>query len=182
MLRNGMIAFALVLGVSLSAVAEEKGEHYFANLASAGTMQIEMVIDKWSAESERNVLLLELKDNGQKDMMTVLENFPKAGWVRVPGGQQTSYDLQYAFKKKLSNGKYLISLLTNRPISLAEAERQNQSLKYDLSIIQLEVDEKGRGTGALVAGAEVKWNKEKEDIETTPFQGTPTKLVNVYSK
>ena len=115
-------------------------------------------------------------------MMKILEEQPKAGSIRVQGGAYASAELYYAYETKTKDGKRHIIALTSRPISLSEARRNNQSLDYDLSMIELFVPEEGKGDGAIVAGAEVEIDNETKRLKITAFQATPTKLLNVYTK
>ncbi|TDI35647.1 MAG: hypothetical protein E2P02_27545 [Acidobacteria bacterium] len=114
-------------------------------------------------------------------MMKTLEQQPKTGWIRIQAGRYPSTALRYAYERKTKDGKRHIVVLTPRPISLGEARRNNQSLDYDLSMIELFVSEGGKGDGAIVAGAQVEIDETKR-FKITAYQTTPTKLVNVYTK
>ena len=87
-----------------------------------------------------------------------------------------------SYERKTKDGKRHIVVLTPRPISLAEARRNNQSLDFDLSMIELFILKEGKGNGTIVAGAQVEIDDETKRFKITAYQSTPTRLVNVYTK
>ncbi len=178
-----IVAFA-PLGLAQDANDEKKKkeEKFFANIAGGGTRAIELSISRWSTPSERARLIGALESEGQAAMMKILEQLPKAGSVRVQGGRYASTVLHFAYETKTKDGKRHIIALTPRPVSLSEARRNNQSLDYDLSMIELFVPEEGKGNGAIVAGAQVEIDDETKRLKITAYQANPTKLLNVYTK
>ena len=160
----------------------KKEEHFFANIGGGGARALQMVVSRWSTESERARLLGILSEEGQEPTMKALEKLEKTGWVRIQGGRYPSTALRYAYESKTKEGKRHIVLLTNRPVSLAEARSQGRSEDYNLTMIELMIDDNGKGSGALAAGAEVEIDEETNRLKITAFQTTPTKLVNVYTK
>lgn len=178
-----MVAFApLGLAQDENDEKPKKEEHFFANIGGGGAGALQMVVSRWSTKSERARLLGILSEEGQEAMMKALEKQEKTGWVRVQGGRYPSTELRYAYQSETKEGKRHIVLLTNRPVSLAEARNRGQSLGFDLTMIELIVGDKDKGSGALAAGAQVEIDKETNRLKITAFQTTPTKLVNVYTK
>jgi len=187
--KTSWVVALLVVGLAAVALAQDgndekkqKEEKFFANIGGGGARAIELSISSWSTPSERARLIGALDSEGQTAMMKILEQQPQKGWIRVQGGQYASTAVHYAYETKTKDGKRHIVVLTPRPISLGEARRNNQSLDFDLSMIELFVPEKGKGDGAIVAGAEVKIDEETKRLKITAYQATPTKLVNVYMK
>ena len=161
---------------------DKKGEKFYANIGGGGARAIELSISRWSTPSQRARLIGALDAEGQAAMMKILEQQPETGWIRIQGGRYPRTALRYAYESKTKDGKRHIVVLTPRPISLGEARRNNQSLDYDLSMIELFVSEGGKGNGAIVAGAQVEIDDETKRFKITAYQATPTKLVNVYTK
>ena len=184
--------WSLVSGVALLVVAfvpfgfaqdeKQKEEKIFANIAGGGTRALEVVISQSSTKSQRARLLGALDSEGQEAMMKILQDLPRVGSVRVQGGAYASTALRYAYETKTKDGKRHIIALTPRPVSLSEARSQDTSLDYDLTVIELFLPEKGKGDGAMVAGAKVRIDDETGRIKIEAFQANPTKLVNVYTK
>jgi len=174
-----IVAFA-PLGIAQDE-KDKKEEKFYANIGGGGARAIELSISRWSTPSQRARLIGALDAEGQAAMMKILEQQPETGWIRVQGGRYANTPLHYAYERKTEDGKRHIVVLTPRPISLGEARRNNQSLDYDLSMIELFVSEGGKGDGAIVAGAQVEIDETKR-FKITAYQTTPTKLVNVYTK
>ena len=179
-----MVAAAVVVGaVSLSAQDEAKEEKFFANIGGGGARALEISITGWSTISQRARLLGALDAEGQEAMMKILETLPQVGRVRVQGGRTSSAPIHYAYESKTSDGRRHIVVLAPRPITLGEARRNDQSLSYDLSMIELFVPTDGKkGTGAVVGGAQVEVDGETKRLKVTAYQATPAKLMNVYTK
>ncbi|TDI43059.1 MAG: hypothetical protein E2P02_12200 [Acidobacteria bacterium] len=175
-----IVAFA-PLGIAQDE-KDKKEEKFYANIGGGGARAIELSISRWSTPSQRARLIGALHADGQAAMMKILEQQPETGWIRIQGGRYPRTTLRYAFESKTKDGKRHIVVLTPRPISLGEARRNNQSLDYDLSMIELFVSEGGKGNGAIVAGAQVEIDDETKRFKITAYQTTPTKLVNVYTK
>ena len=160
----------------------KKEEHFFANIGGGGARELQMVVTRWSTESERARLIGILAEEGQEAMMKVLEKQEKTGWVRIRGGRYPSTELRYAYQSETKEGGRHIVLLTNRRVSLSEARNQGQSLDFDLTMVELMIGDNGKGSGAVAAGTQVEIDKETNRLKITAFQTTPTKLVNVYTK
>ncbi len=184
----GMVTIFLVVAFAPLALAQdendekdEKAEKFFANIGGGGVRFIELTISRWSTPSQRARLIGALHSEGQAAMMKILEKQPKVGSIRVQGGRYANTPLHYAYERKTEDGKRHIVVLTPRPISLAEARSNNQSLNFDLSMIELFIPEEGKGNGAIVAGAQVEIDDETKRFKITAYQANPTRLVNVYT-
>jgi hypothetical protein len=86
-----------------------------------------------------------------------------------------------AFARLLGNGKdRIIRLLIARNILFLERYRISRSQDYPFTIIELQVDEKGRGQGAAILAAQIRFDdKNKQFVVKSLGQGTNLKLVNV---
>jgi 23S rRNA pseudoU1915 N3-methylase RlmH len=178
----GLLVVAVVVLLSTPASAQEKKtEKFFANIAGGQTRQIEVGIDSWSPEEERKKFLAILIEKGQEELVKALRETKAVGYMRIQGGQYTSSPIRLSSQGKTKDGKRHIILVTDRPIGLREAARSTQSIQYDLTVIELLVDDKGKGQGAIAPGAKVSVDKETNRLKIETFQTTPTRLINVYS-
>jgi 23S rRNA pseudoU1915 N3-methylase RlmH len=183
--------FVSVIGLSVAALAasflttasaqEKKTEKFFANIAGGQTRQIEVGIDSWSPEEERKKLLAILIEKGQEELVKTLRETKEVGYMRIQGGQYTSSPIRLSTQGKTKDGKRHIIVVADRPIGLREAARSTQSIEYDLTVIELLVDEKGKGEGAVAPAAKVSVDEETGRLKIETFQTTPTRLINVYS-
>ncbi len=177
-----LLVVAMVASLSTPVSAQEKKtEKFFANIAGGRTLQLEVGIDSWSPEAQRKILLKILTDKGQDELVKALRESDPVGYMRLQGGQHTSSPIRMSRQGKTKDGKRYILVVTDRPIGLREAARSTQSLEYDLTVIELLLDEGGKGEGAIAPGAKVTIDKETNQLKINTFQTTPTRLINVYT-
>ncbi len=172
----------LVASFSTPVFAQEREiGKVLANIAGGGASLKEVGIDSWSPEEERKELLAILTEKGQEELVKALREKDQVGYMRLQGGRYTSSPVRLSSQGKTKDGKRHIILVTDRPIGLREASRQPSSIDYDLTIIELLVDDKGKGEGAIAPGAKVVVDKETNRLKIETFQTPPTRLINVYS-
>jgi hypothetical protein len=99
----------------------------------AGANQVEMVVNRWSTEAERNRLLQALFDKGPEKLLDTLVDLPRVGYFRTP--TSIGYDLHYAHREKLPDGGERIVLATDRYINFWEARNQPRSIDYPFTVI-----------------------------------------------
>lgn len=177
----GLSIAAVVPPISTPASAlDDAEEKFFANIAGPGTREIEVGVNRWSTEDERRQLLTILTEKGQEDLVEALRKQKETGYVRVQGGQYPSSPLRYSRQGKTKDGKRYILVVTDRPVGYGEAERRPTELgEYSLTVIELMIDENGKGEGAIAPAAKVRIDKETNQLALDTFQTTPTRLLNV---
>lgn len=188
MKKSGIIigvVTVLVLAVGVMPAAGKKKdiiESYDANAlvqtAGAGTMAT-INIYRWSSDAERDEILGVIKDakSGDRDVAKALRGQEKAGYAFMSGRQ--GYPLRYAREFKTADGKRQIILATDRPVSFQEAYQDSMAGDFDVTVIILNVDEKGTGEGILSVGTEIKWDDQTNKLEPTNMSSQPVKLTNV---
>jgi hypothetical protein len=67
----------------------------------------------------------------------------------------------------------------DRPIGWAEASRQPRWRNYDLTLIVLDVDEDGNGTGQVAVGAQLAYQADEKKLVVESFGSEPVRLTNV---
>ena len=171
-------AAALVMSAAtLVAGAQTLGtpERYSAtavNEPGRATTPIEIVVDRWSTDKERDALVSTLLDNGADKLLDVLQDTPKVGFVRSTTGG-LGWDLHYARKTPLPDGGERVILATDRPLSFWEESRQLRTIDYPFTIIELRIAPNGEGEGKLSLATKIVPDKESgtiilEDYGTQP--------------
>ena len=95
------------------------------NLGSgAGTVQIS--VDRWSNEAERNRLGTILREKGPDTFLKALQDTPRVGRIRTPDSM--GYELRYAQQTKTEDGGRRIVIITDRPISFWEARERPRTM------------------------------------------------------
>jgi hypothetical protein len=125
------------------------------------TANLQITIQRWSTDEERLELLTELDENGAEGLVKVLRKQKETGFAQVTGRASArnpfpSERLRYAREYRLENGNRRIVLALDRYISLYEAARRPRWNDYDVSLIVMDIDEEGKGTGQLAMGVRLR--------------------------
>ncbi len=114
---------------------------------------VEIQINHWSTDAQRDQLLQVLRDKGQDAMLDVLQKLPVVGTIRTP--DTIAYDLHYARSQPWDDGGEQVLIATDRWINYWEAANATRSLQYPFSIIQMRVKGSGEGEGRLSVATKV---------------------------
>lgn len=147
------------------------------NVASGATARVQVTIERWSDEAERDRLLGILVESGPEAMKEALQALPQVGRVRV--NSQTSYPLQFAREFPNADGSRLIRIVTDRPISALEAMSNSRTSEFAFTLIELSVDAEGKGDGVAAVGVEIAVDAARRTFSLTSYDSAPVRLSNV---
>lgn len=179
------IGLCLALGASPAIAKKKKSqalESYSARVIAqgqvgvSGTAQVQIVIDRWTTDEEREMVLKATTDQDERSVAKALASLEPVGYFREIS--KRGYDLRYA-RKTTEGDKSVIILATDRPISMFETTQSTRSSKHNVTIIQLVVDESGNGEGTLAAGVRIRFDKEKNQLVLENYSFAPLRLTNV---
>jgi hypothetical protein len=143
----------------------------------AGAAIVDMTIERWSSDAERDRLMSILIEDDQSKLLDALTKLPRVGFINTPGN--LGYDLHYARKTMLSDGSARIVLATNRFISFWEATQQPRSVDYPFTLIELHVGPDGKGEGKISLATRIVYDKETKEATLENYQSQPVMLSNV---
>lgn len=176
------LALAAWLPAPQSNMAQPQKYTAFAvNLNATGpratTTPVDIGIDRWSTDAERDQLKNILKEKGQDALLTALQKLPVVGYIKTPTSLR--WDLHFARSRPFGDGGQMIFLATDRPMSSWEAWHQPRSIEYPFTLIQLQLDKTGHGVGKASIATRIT---EDEDgtIELENFQAGPVMLNDVH--
>jgi hypothetical protein len=179
---------ALAVILATSGAAQEGGatggrEEFTAVALSVGgprsdavAGQVDIVIERWSTEAERERLFGTLGD-GQKAMLDTLRELPSIGFVRTPG--TLGWDLRYAHQVADEDGGRRIFIATDRPISMWEAINRPPTIDYPFTFIELRVNSRGEGEGKLSRATQVIASKDGRFVHIENWETQPVALTQV---
>jgi hypothetical protein len=150
-----------------------------SNVGRPNPGRIEIVIERWSSERERDELIATLKDKGSDALLRHLQKLPRVGYIRDANGRSIGWDLHFARERKLEDGGRQIVLATDRPISAWEAMNRPRSMDYDFTVADIRFDGDGKGVGKLAVAAKVTTNDKTGAIEIENFSSEPVRLTDV---
>ena len=183
--KSAVLGLALFGMLALPAIGEDEGpERFTANLISttpgvSGTTRMDITVDRWTTEEERAKLVDALGEGEQFSMVHALRELDQVGNARLQN--RTARNLHYSRQFMEGETRHIL-LATDRPIGMQEAARNTRTLDNNISIIHLELDAKGRGTGTFMAGAELEFDQETGKLTITHASMNPVRMTRVRSR
>ncbi len=186
MTRIGVAALAagLLLFVTTFGQEKPKPDQYSAVWAVVGgvgggsTVPIDIRINRYNTDADVQKFADLLKEKGPDALRRALEN-EDVGQLSPPG----RVGVPIAIARKLMDGnKTIIRVVTARNLSFIELRYSGRSEDYPFTILELNLDANGKGTGTAIATAKISFNKKQNTYEIESLQqGTAVnKLLNVY--
>lgn len=180
MFQSATLGLLLLTATSLR--AEDKPllrlRAFAASLGSGRTSAIDIVINRWSTDEERESLLTTLQEFGQDKLLDALMKIrPPVGYMRAPNS--LGYDLYYARDNQNPDGSRRIVAATNRRVAFREASSNTRSMQYQFTLIEIHMPVSGKGEGKMVPAAKVSWDKDKKKLEIENYQAQPVELMSV---
>jgi hypothetical protein len=149
------------------------------NRAAGKNFNVTVTIDSYSTPDDQKALLDAFAQGGQAALSKTLSKMKSKGRVAVTG--TLGYDIAYVRTFPTADGRR-IRLITDRPIRIAEARENGRSTDYDLSALELNLNnDKSKNSGSLIIGLRVKVDKDNQLVFESYGSG-PWKLVNVMER
>ena len=145
------------------------------NRGAAGNIDIQ--VDRWSSDAERDKLINVLETKGADKLLDVLQGLPVKGNFRAPG--QLGWDIRFARHYATDDGGERVVLATDRPIGFLEATNQPRSITYPFTIIEMQLNRNGEGEGKMSLATKVILDKKKNMITLENFDLQPVLLTQV---
>ena len=185
--QGGALALALALTTAVSG-AQTQGtpERFtaaavnFDNPTGSAAGSVEMVVNRWSTDAERDKLMSALLDKGPDKLLEVLQKMPRVGYIRTPNS--VGYDLRYARRVPGEDGGERITLATDRPIGFWEAQAQPRTINYPFTVIELRMNRDGEGEGKLSIATKISADSDKKTIYLENYSAQPVLLQHVRSE
>jgi len=180
-----LIAVAALAGLAVAPSAraanpdgQERFSAFAVNLegaygASASTVQI--TVNRWSTADEWRNLGAVLDEKGSNGLLSAVQDMKSVGRIATPGS--IGQDLRFAFQVPLATGGRRIIIGTDRQMSFYEASQRPPSADFPFTVLEMRVDENGRGQGKLVVASRVM--ALGETIELENYNNTPVRLTQI---
>jgi hypothetical protein len=141
------------------------------------TATVELVVNRWSSEAERDRLLSVLLEKGPNQLLEALRETPRVGYIRTP--DSIGYDLHYAQKMPGEDGGERVVLATDRYISFWEAVNRPRTIDYPFTVIELRIGTDGKGEGKMSLFAKIVADKKNKTIILEDYGTQPVLLQSV---
>jgi hypothetical protein len=180
---SGLLLAALLLaGVTLAISADDrKVETIDASAMGTSTqlgkiVNVKVTIYEFSTPEDRQILVDAYKKGQNQGLVNALTKMNAVGRIAITG--TLGYDLSYIGLTPTDTGRK-IRFVTNRLLRFGEVYNNNQSIAYNLTAGEIEINDKdkSKSTGVLYPAAQLVINKEGQlQIE---LRKNPWKLVNI---
>jgi len=179
------IMVAAMILASSSYSYDDKRETIQAQAFGTGTMAsrnfgITIRIKDYSTPAEQKALIDAFKSGGHDAMVKVLSKMNDKGQVAVTGS--VGYQIAYIRNIPTKTGR-TIRLMTDRPINFAEAANSFRSKDYDLTLMEIHLNnDKDKSTGNMILGGRFKVNKKSQQIEFESYHSMPWRLAGIMER
>ena len=178
-------AAAAVLGcLSLAFAEESKGETFAAvgvNMGSigggGGTATVQVIIDRWSTEAERQTLIKAFQEKGPEGLLAALQKTERVGTLRT--SNRLGWDLHYAVQAPTPDGGRRIMVATDRAIAFEEASRNTRTMDYPFTLVEMRLDKDHKGEGRMSLATKIVRSKDGKTLELENYGSEPVRLKNV---
>jgi hypothetical protein len=151
------------------------------NVQTGQTGRIEIVINRWSTDGEREVLKAVLKAAGSQAMVSEMEKMPQVGYIKTPESMGDA--LTFARSTILPDGTRQVVVATNRPISVAGSLAPGTAQKYDLSVIEMRFKKGDKtGEGKMTLAAQASIDPKTGNVQIQNYAGMPSVLRDITTK
>ncbi|MBV8673270.1 MAG: hypothetical protein JOZ33_07530 [Acidobacteriaceae bacterium] len=179
---GGVLAVTLLAALA-PAFSQSNGKPAIIDATAMGTstqlganVSIKVTINRFSTEEERQQLIAAFKKGQSQGLVDALSKMQPVGRIAITG--TLGYDLAYVRLIRTPTGR-TIRFATNRLIRFGEAYTNSQSMAYNLTAGEFELNnaDKDKSSGVLFPACQLIINKKGElQFE---LRKNPWKLVNI---
>ena len=148
-----------------------------SNVGRGGANVVDIEIDRWSTEAERDDLIAAFNAKGPDALLSKLQGTKRVGYMRLPN--TLGYDLHYARKHPGDDGGEQIVIATDRRIGFWEARNQPRTIDYPFTLIDIRLTAGGEGEGKMSVATKISYNKKKHAVELENYASEPVRLTTV---
>jgi hypothetical protein len=178
---SAVVLAGLAVAPAARAATPEGQERFTAFAVDLGsaygatTGMVDITVNRWSTDDERRHLESVLAESGPDALLTAVQKSKPVGRLYTAGS--LGYDLRFAYQVPVASGGRRIVLGTDRPLGFRETSYQARSLDYPFTVLEIRVDENGRGQGNMVVASKVTSLGETIDVENYGIH--PVRLMQV---
>jgi hypothetical protein len=142
------------------------------------TGAIDIVIERWSTDEEREQLRTALIEKGSDALLAALQKLkPRAGYIS--SSSSLGWDVRYARQEAYGEGARRVIIATDRPMSFWELRNQPRSVDYEFTLAEIRLTKDAKGVGKLVTAAKITYNKDTRSVEIENYSLEPVRLSEV---
>ncbi len=140
---------------------------------------VDIVIERWSGDAERQRLLDAMK-RGQDAMLDTLRDLRKVGFIRTPGS--LGWDLHYAHTTPGEDGGRRVVIATDRPMGIWEVANRPRTFDYPFTFIEMRLGSEATGEGKLSLATQVTATPDGRFVHLENYDTQPVQLNTISCK
>jgi hypothetical protein len=185
--RNGRFALLLVFACTTLLLAsygqdEKKQPEAYSGVAmgtggavGGKSIQFDFRISGYTTDEEVNNFATLLKEKGPDALRSALEKENKG---RLNPAGRLGNDIAVA-RKRQQGTDTIITIVTARVMPFIELYNGGRSTDYPFGFLQVKLNDKGEGTGQIMAAAKIRFDRKKGHYEIESYGNQYIKVVNV---
>ena len=135
----------------------------FSQVGPTRTFGLTVYVTQLSTDGEIEELGATLKHKGPDALTSAMEDMKEKG--RVAPAASNGAAMEVVSIRPAKGGGQHIVLAGSRPISVGEVRLNSRSRNYGFSIVVLNIDKDGKGTGTLAPACMLKFKKNELEVE-----------------
>jgi hypothetical protein len=147
-------------------------------VSSPVATQVDIVVERWSADAERRRLIEAMKES-QGAMLETLRDLRRVGSIRTPGN--LGWDLHYAHETPGEDGGRHIVIATDRPMPIWEVANRPRTVDYPFTFIEMRLRD-GEGEGKLSLATQVISSRDGRFVQLENYDTQPVQLNRISCK
>jgi len=176
-----MLAITLSIA-SYSQESDKKPESWSATAIGTGgvvggrSISFNLVINGYTTDQEVQNFAALLREKGQDALLSALQKEDKG---RISPTGHVGNEIAIA-RKRQQGKETIITIVTARTMSFVELYRSGRTVDYPFGFMRVKLNEKGQGTGQVMAAASIRFNQKSGKYEIESFGNQYIKLANVF--
>jgi hypothetical protein len=157
-----------------------------ANVATGANAVLDIRINTWSTQAERQELIATFIDKGQDTLLDKLKDLKVKGRLSIPGRQgpdpnqtRLGWNLRFAMRTPGEDGGSRILIATDRYMSFAEVRNQPRTYDYPFTFLEIHLNRDGTGEGKMAVATQLQFDKKKNTIVFENYSTEPVRLTKV---
>jgi hypothetical protein len=147
------------------------------NLNRGAAGNVEIVVERWSTDQERNRLMEIMLNKGPEKLLDALQDMPRAGYIKTP--DSLGWDLHFARRTPRADGGERVVLATDRRIGFWEEVNRPRSIDYPFTVIELRLNSDGEGEGKISLATRIIADRENNIVTLENYDLQPVMLTHV---
>lgn len=136
------------------------------------TARLEIDIDRWATAEERKAVGQAIKMGEHDKLTAALAAAEPMGTITQVGHDET-VAIKYAFAGKNADGVWRVTLATGGTMPFTTNWPIARSGKYGYAVLQLDVNDRQVGDGAILLGADLEWQEDTGTVRIRQGDTTP---------